>query len=132
MAATTTTTSRMAMRTPQPSANLFMTIMHNCERLFCQDRSDLRSDHLPFTTLLHKRVGPNEFSAEKILLSLGRFHHALADDDARIAIKTNLQILNLEFGEHHVSYALQIGSLCYDVAVRPDNRAVFSLKPPGV
>src|SRR6266576_668483 len=69
----------MAMRTPQPSANLFITIIDNRERSFFQDRSDLRSDHLPLTALFRKRVGPDEFSVEEILRSLMRFDDALAD-----------------------------------------------------
>src|SRR6059058_4547494 len=56
----------MAMRTPQPSANLFITIIDNRQRSFFQDRSDLRSDHLPLTALFRKCVGPDEFSAEEI------------------------------------------------------------------
>jgi hypothetical protein len=106
--------------------------MDNSKRLFFQDRSDLRSDHLPFTALLHKCVGPNEFSAEKTLLSLVRFDHAFADDDPSVAIETNLQILNLKFGEHDVRHALQIGSLVHDAAIWPDNRAIFRLKLPRV
>src|SRR5215470_2290235 len=108
MAATTTTKSRMAMRTPQPRANLFMTIMDNWERLLFQDRSDLGSNYLPLTALLHKCIGPDKFAAEKILLCLPRFDHAFADDDRSVAIKTNLQILNLEFGELDVGHAFQI------------------------
>ena len=104
--------------------------MDNCERLFFQDWSDLRSDHLPLTSLLHKCVGPDEFSVEKILLSLVRFNQALADHDSRVAIKTNLHVLNLEFGENNIAHhAFQIGSLVYDAAIRPDDRAIRSLKP---
>ena len=70
----------------------------NCERSFFQDRSDLRSDHLPLTALFHKCVGPDEFSVEEILLSLVRFDDALADDDSSVAIKRTrrLSILNSE------------------------------------
>src|SRR5262245_26363488 len=116
-------TSRMAMRTPQPSANLFMIMMDNCERLFFQGWSDLRSDHLPLTALLHKRVGPDKFSVDKVLLCFACFDQAFADDDASVAIKTNVQILNLEFREHNVSHALQIGLFVHDAAVRPNDRA---------
>src|SRR6266487_1179038 len=83
----------MAMRTPQPSANLFITFIDNYERSFFQDRSDLRSDHLPLTALFRKCVGPDEFSAEEILLSLVRFDDALADHDSRVVIKTRLQMV---------------------------------------
>src|SRR5439155_25619434 len=123
----------MAMRTPQPSANVFMIIIDNCERSFFQDRSDLRSDYLPLTALFHKCVSPDEFSAEEILLSLMRFDDALADHDSRVAIKTHLQMVNLEFGENAAAgYAFQISSLVHDPAIRPYNRAIFSLKPPCV
>ena len=46
------------MRTPQPSANLFMTIMVNCERLFFQTGVIWESDYLPCATLFHKCIGP--------------------------------------------------------------------------
>src|SRR4030095_12027921 len=95
----------MAMRTPQPSANLFM-INYG---LFFQDRSDLRSEHFPFTALFHKCVGPDEFSAEEILLSLVRFDDALADDDSSVAIQAYAKIINFEFGEYDVAgHGLQI------------------------
>src|SRR5882724_4567650 len=123
----------MAMRTPQPSANLFITIIDNAERSLFQDRSDLRSDYLPLTALFRKCVGPDEFSAEEILLSLVRFDDALADHDSRVVIKTHLQMVNLEFGENDVAgHAFQIASLVHDPAIRPYNRAIFSLKPPCV
>src|SRR5438034_6006545 len=123
----------MAIRTPQPSANLFITIIDNRERSFFQDRSDLRSDHHPLTALFRKCVGPDEFSAEEILLSLMRFDDALADRDSCVAIKTHLQMVNLEFGENDVAgYAFQIASLVHDPAIRPYNRAIFRLKPPCV
>jgi len=82
--------------------------------------------------LFHKGIGPDEFPAKKILLSLVRFDHALADDDARVAIKTNLHILNLEFGEHDISHALEVGSLVHNPSIWPDNRAVIGLKSPRV
>src|SRR6266576_3208579 len=103
MAATTTTKSRMAMRTPQPSANLFMMIMVNCERLFLQDRSDLGSDHLPCATFFHKCVGPDDFSAEEILLSLVRLDDARADDDSSVAIYAHAKIIDFEFGKNDVA-----------------------------
>src|SRR5436190_22309604 len=106
--------------------------MDNSVRSFFQDRSDLRSDHLPLTALLHECVGPDELSSEKILFSLVRIDDALADNDSRVAIKTHLQMLNLELGENDVAgHALQIASLVHDPAIRPDNRAIFSLKPSG-
>src|SRR5882724_5254656 len=133
MAATTTTKSRMAMRTPQPSANLFITIIDNCERSLFQDRSDLRSDYLPLTALFRKCVGPDEFSSEEILLSLVRFDDALADHDSCVAIKTHPQIVNLEFGEYDVAgHGLQILLFVHDAAVWPDDRAITRLNPPCV
>src|SRR5512132_4199731 len=120
----------MAMRTPQPSANLFITIIDNSELSFFQDRSELRSHHLPLTALFRKCVGPDEFSVEEILRSLVRFDDALADHDSCVAIKTHLQIVTLEFGENDVAgHAFQIASLVHDPAIRPYNRAIFSLKP---
>ena len=93
----------------------------------------MRSDHLPLTALLHKRVGPDKFSADKILFCLLRFDGALTDDDARVTIKARLQVVNLELGENGVAgHAFQIGSLVHDPAIRPDNRAIFSLEPTRV
>src|SRR5262245_20488846 len=120
------------MRTPQPSANLFIIIINNWERLLFQGWSDLRRYYLPLTALLHKCVGPDKFSIYKILFSLLRFDAALADNNSGVAIETHLQILDLEFGQLHVSHALQIGSLVHDAAVRPNNRAIVSLEPPRV
>ena len=91
------------MRTPQPSANLFMTIMVNCERLFLQDGSDLRSDYLPLNALFHKCVGPDDFSAEEILISLVRLHDARADDDSSVAIYAHPKIIDFEFGKNDVA-----------------------------
>src|SRR5262245_63805328 len=123
----------MAMRTPQPSANLFITIMVNCERSFFQDRSDLRSDHLPLTALLHKCVGPDEFSPEKILFSPLRFDRAFADHDSSVAIKTHVHIVNLKFGEKNIAcHAFQIGLTVHDAPIRPDNRPILGLKSPSV
>src|SRR5439155_25964070 len=52
---------------------------------------------------------------------------------SRVAIKTHLQMVNLEFGENDVAgHAFQIASLVHDPAIRPYNRAIFSLKPPCV
>src|SRR5438477_7999200 len=125
--------SRMAMRTPQPSANLFITIIDNRERSFFQDRSNLRSDHLPLTALFRKCLGPDEFSAEEILLPLCALMMPSPTTISRIAIKTHLQIVDLEFGENDVAgHAFQIASLVHDPAIRPYNRAIFSLKPPCV
>src|SRR5215208_3154381 len=95
-----TTKSRMAMRTPQPSANLFIRIMDNCERSLFQGRSDLRSNHLPLIALFRKCVGPDEFSVEDILRSLVRFDDALANHDFLWRRKTHLQVVNLGFGEN--------------------------------
>ena len=121
------------MSTPQPSANLFMTIIDNCERSFFQDRSDLRSDHLPLTALFRKCVGPDEFSAEEILLSLARPNCSLTHDDSSVAIHAYPKIIDFEFGENDVAgHAFQIASLVHDPAIRPYNRAIFSLKPPCV
>src|ERR1700719_1208946 len=115
MAATTTTKSRMAMRTPQPSANLFMTRMDNCKRLFFQDRSDLLTDHFPFTALFHKCVGPPEFSAEKIFLSLLHPDCSLTNDDTSVAIQAHPKIIDFEFGEYDVAgHGLQILLLVHD------------------
>src|SRR6476659_7305055 len=123
----------MAMRTPQPSANLFIIIIDNRERSFFQDRSDFRSDHLPLTALFRKCVGPNEFSAEEILLSLVRLNCSLTHDDSSVAIQVDPKIIDFEFGENDVTgHAFQIASLVHDTAIRPNNRAVFSVKPPWV
>src|SRR6476646_3311025 len=133
MAATTTTKSRMAMRTPQPSANLFIIIIDNRERSFFQDRSDLRSDYLPLTALFHKCVGPDEFSSKEILLSLVRLNCPLTHDDSSVAIQAYPKIIDFEFGENDVAgHAFQIASLVHDPAIRPYNRAIFRLKPPCV
>src|SRR6266496_95900 len=130
MAATTTTKSRMAMRTPQPSANLFITIIDNCKRSLFQDRSDLRSDHLPLTALFRKCVGPDEFSVEEILRSLMRPNCSLTHDDSSVAIQAYSKIIDFEFGEYDVAgHGLQILLFVHDAAVRPDNRAIFGLKP---
>src|SRR5438067_9240112 len=106
--------------------------MDKRQRLFFQHWSDLRSYHLPCAILFHKRVGPHEFSAEEISLSLVRFDDVLADHDSRVAIKAHLQILNLEFGEHDAGHALKIASLVHDPAIRPDNRAILGLKPARI
>jgi len=55
------------------------------------------------TALFHKCVGPHEFSAEKILLSLVRFDDALADDDSSFAIKAYPKIIDFEFGKNDVA-----------------------------
>ena len=107
--------------------------MDNYERSFFQERSDLRSDHLPLTALLHKCVGPDELSSEKILLFFLHFDDALADNDSGIAIKAHSQIVNLEFGENDIAgHALQIALLSHDPAVRPDNRAIVRLNAARV
>src|SRR4030095_15553776 len=93
----------MAISTTQPSLNLFMTFMDNWKRLFCQDRSDLRSHHLPFATLLHKCIGPDKFAAEKILRSVVRFDHALADHYSCVAIYTYAKIIDFELGKKDVA-----------------------------
>src|SRR3954468_4830595 len=103
MAATTTTTSRMAIKTPQPSANLFMIIMSNCESSFFQDRTDLRGNDLPLTALIQKCVGPHVSSAEKIFVSLACLDDALAHDDSSVPIQTNVKIVNLKLGENDVA-----------------------------
>src|SRR4029077_4646417 len=133
MAATTTTTRRMAMRMPQPSANLFILIMLNCELSFFQDWSDLRSDYLPLIGLLHKCVSQNKFSAEKILLSLLRFKETLADHDSSVAIQANPKIVNFEFGENDVAvHAFQIASFIHDPAVWPNDGAIVRFNTASV
>src|SRR3954449_4461903 len=133
MAATTTTTSRMAIKTPQPSANLFMIIMSNCESSFFQDRTDLRGNDLPLTALIRKCVGPHVSSAEKIFVSLACLDDALAHDDSSVPIQTNMKILNLELGENDVaSHAFQIASFIHDPAVWPNNSAIVRLNAARV
>src|SRR4030095_11844161 len=107
--------------------------MNNCKRIFFQDRSDLRSDHLPLTALPHKCVRPDKFSAEEVLLSLVRFDDALADDDSGVAIQAYPKIINFEFGEYDVAgHGLQILLFVPDAAVRPDDRAIIRLNTPCV
>ena len=107
--------------------------MDNCKRLFFQDRSDLRSEHFPFHAPFYKCVGPDEFSAEKILLSLVRPNCSLTHDDSSVAKQAYPKIIDFEFGEFDVAgHGLQILLFVHDAAVRPDDRAIIRLKPPRV
>ena len=107
--------------------------MHNGRRLFFQDRSYLRCDHLPLAALFYKCIGPNEFSAEKILSPFSRVDGALADNYSSIAIQTHSKIVDFEFTENDVAgHRLQVGAFAYDPTVRPDNCAIFRLKPSRV
>ena len=61
-----------------------------------------------------------------------RLNCSLTHDDSSVAIQAYPKIVD-EFGENDVAgHAFQIASLVHDPAIRPYNRAIFSLKPPCV
>ena len=53
--------------------------------------------------LSYKRVSPDEFAAEKILVSLVGLDRALTHYDSGVSIQAHVEIVNFEFGENDVT-----------------------------